>query len=85
MLKERRAEQSNIQRELSSLSDRDLPHLVSESADAQATHILCGDFDLKIARQNYFISNQDKVLLIMLLFTLYIVLYCFNCLLLFHF
>lgn len=64
-LRERRAENAGLQREITSLSERELPRLVSESSEAQSTHILCGDYDLKIARQNYFTSNQEKVQLVL--------------------
>ena len=38
-----------------------LSPLVQELGKLQANKILRGDYDLKIARQNYFISKQDQV------------------------
>jgi HAUS augmin-like complex subunit 3 len=41
--------------------DTDLPPLLDELAVLQATPVLRGDYQLKLARQNYFTSKQDKV------------------------
>ena len=38
-----------------------LSPLVQELGKLQANKILRGDYDLKIARQDYFISKQDQV------------------------
>ena len=43
------------------LTSRYLSPLVQEIGKLQANKILRGDYDLKIARQDYFISKQDQV------------------------
>jgi HAUS augmin-like complex subunit 3 len=44
------------------LTSRYLAPLVQELGKLQANKILRGDYDLKIARQDYFVSKQDQVL-----------------------
>ncbi|CAB3984805.1 HAUS augmin-like complex subunit 3 [Paramuricea clavata] len=44
------------------LTSRYLSPLVQELGKLQANKILRGDYDLKIARQDYFVSKQDKVI-----------------------
>ena len=41
--------------------ENEIPRLLEVNASLQATHILSGDYNLKIARQDYFTSKQDKV------------------------
>ena len=43
------------------LTSRYLSPLVQELGKLQANKILRGDYDLKIARQDYFVSKQDQV------------------------
>lgn len=43
------------------MAERDIPALIQESTASQVSKILTGDYNLKLARQDYFISNQDKV------------------------
>ena len=43
------------------LAQQQVPTLIRESAALQVTKILRGDYNLKIARQDYFTSNQDQV------------------------
>ncbi len=50
-----------VRRDVDLLSDKEVPALIKDSAAHQVTKILRGDYDLKIARQDYFVSNQDKV------------------------
>ena len=50
-----------LQREESVRSGEQLPQLVEQCANAQLTRILSGDYNLKIARQDYFTANQEKV------------------------
>ena len=52
---------SALQREESVRSGEQLPQLVEQCANAQLTRILSGDYNLKIARQDYFTANQEKV------------------------
>ena len=40
----------------------ELPALIKESAKLQVSQILKGNYDLKIARQDYFTSNQDELI-----------------------
>ncbi|ELU04551.1 hypothetical protein CAPTEDRAFT_225812 [Capitella teleta] len=51
----------HYQQEFSNLSQVQLPALLKDSANLQVTKILRGDYDLKITRQDYFTSKQDKV------------------------
>ena len=53
-----------VRRDLSALSEHEVPALIKDNAASQLTKILQGDYDLKIARQDYFTSNQDQVLMI---------------------
>lgn len=41
--------------------ESEIPRLLEVNASLQATHILSGDYNLKIARQDYFTSKQEKV------------------------
>ena len=36
--------------------------LIEQLKNLQDVHILCGDYKMKLARQNYFMSRQDKVI-----------------------
>jgi len=58
------AEQASAaaQRDLTGLSEHDMPTLVQESSALQVTRILRGNYDLKIARQDYFTNNQDQLI-----------------------
>ena len=47
--------------EIGELTEKALPGLVQELGELQATSILKGDYELKIARQDYFTSKQDQV------------------------
>ena len=38
-----------------------LPDLLQDMATLQITQVLHGDYDLKLARQNYFAKKQDEV------------------------
>jgi hypothetical protein len=61
-LKESQQKLAELQRETSHVMDTDLPPLLDELAVLQATPVLRGDYQLKLARQNYFTSKQDKVI-----------------------
>lgn len=50
-----------VVRDLEILSRDEIPGLIQESLSSQVSHILTGDYNLKLARQDYFISNQDQV------------------------
>ena len=52
---------AQVKMEIGRLSEQELPGLVMELGELQATGILKGDYDLKIARQDYFTSKQDQV------------------------
>jgi len=47
---------------LAFLLDTHIPTQVQEVASLQAVKVLHGDYDLKIARQDYFASNQNQVI-----------------------
>ncbi|XP_035699527.1 HAUS augmin-like complex subunit 3 [Branchiostoma floridae] len=61
-LQETQAVLSAVQRESAVLSEGEVPRLIQANAELQATRILQGDYDLKIARQDYFISKQEEVI-----------------------
>ena len=52
------------QQELLTLTETELPTLIRELGSMQTNTVLTGDYRLKIARQNYFSSNQDKVIFV---------------------
>ncbi|XP_064625936.1 HAUS augmin-like complex subunit 3 [Lineus longissimus] len=52
---------SKLKQELTTSAEDHVPRLLRESATSQVNRILQGDYDLKVARQDYFILNQDKV------------------------
>ena len=43
------------------VAENDIPNLIQECKEAKVLRILTGDYDLKLVRQDYFTSNQDKV------------------------
>ncbi|XP_065069595.1 HAUS augmin-like complex subunit 3 isoform X1 [Rhopilema esculentum] len=49
-------------RELRRLFEENLTSLVKEMSEFQTAKVVSGNFDLKIARQDYFISKQDAVI-----------------------
>ena len=49
-----------VERDVSLLKEKEIPRLILDSTSLQINQILRGDYDLKIARQDYFISNQDQ-------------------------
>lgn len=60
-LQELNASHSVIKQELHHLTDTEVPSLVRELATFQSTTVLTGDYSLKLARQDYFTSNQNQV------------------------
>jgi HAUS augmin-like complex subunit 3 len=60
-LNETQSSLADIKDETVKLTDKTLSSMVQELAELQATKILRGDYDLKIARQDYFTSKQDQV------------------------
>lgn len=69
-LNETQASLADVKDEIQKLTDKTLPSILQELAELQATKILKGDYDLKIARQDYFTSKQDQVL-----YTIYCTIY----------
>ncbi|XP_065899010.1 HAUS augmin-like complex subunit 3 isoform X2 [Dysidea avara] len=55
-------ELSDVNVELKRVGCDQLPNLVQEMANLQFTSVLTADHDLKLARQDYFTSKQDKVI-----------------------
>lgn len=43
------------------LGENEVPKLIQECKDAKVLRVLTGDYNLKLARQDYFTTNQDKV------------------------
>jgi len=62
MLKTAHANLAAAERDLSSLSDTQIPSVLRIVASLQAVSVLRGDYNLKIARQDYFANNQNQVL-----------------------
>jgi len=50
-----------VERDLAFLTDSQIPEQVRDVTSLQAVRVLCGDYDLKIARQDYITSNQSQV------------------------
>ena len=50
-----------VKRDVDLFMFKELPALIKNSCTQQITRVLKGDYDLKIARQDYFIGNQDQV------------------------
>lgn len=61
-IQEKKNAVSAIQREIAAMAESDIPTLIQESTASQVSRILTGDYNLKLSRQDYFISNQDQVL-----------------------
>lgn len=61
LFKQSQSDLEALNRELANISMNTIPSLVEESAPAVFTPILTGDYDLKIARQDYFTANQEQV------------------------
>jgi len=60
-----KAAQANLigtERDLTLLTDTEIPTQLRDVASLQAVKVLRGDYDLKLTRQDYFTSNQDQVL-----------------------
>ena len=58
---EREVRLAELQSETSQLAAQQLPGLIQDMAALQLSTVLRGDYSLKIARQDYFTSKQDKV------------------------
>jgi len=54
-------ELSEVNVEVKKVGCDQLPNLVQEMASVQFTSVMTADHDLKLARQDYFTSKQDKV------------------------
>ena len=61
-LEDAKSSLSLVRRDVAHLAEDQLPALLRDSASLQVTRVLRGDYNLKIARQDYFTANQDKVL-----------------------
>ena len=51
----------NLKLEYSSIKDVKIVESVKQLTELQAVKVLMGDYELKIGRQKYFVSNQEKV------------------------
>ena len=60
-IRDKQAVLSELQSQTSRLAQEQLPGLIQEMAALQVSTVLHGDYSLKIARQDYFTSKQDKV------------------------
>jgi HAUS augmin-like complex subunit 3 len=61
-IRDKQAVMSELQSQTSQLAQEQLPGLIQEMAALQVSTVLHGDYSLKIARQDYFTSKQDKVI-----------------------
>ena len=52
---------AELRAQIQELGETQVPDLLQDMATLQISKVLHGDYDLKIARQNYFTSKQDKV------------------------
>ena len=52
---------SELRSQIQELGETQVPDLLRDVAALQVSRVLHGDYDLKIARQDYFTSKQDKV------------------------
>lgn len=60
-LSSKQAEVAELRMQIHTLGQTELPGLLRDTSVLQVTRVLHGDYDLKLARQDYFISKQDKV------------------------
>lgn len=51
----------SVQRDFQALGEQEVPKLIQECREAKVLRVLTGDYNLKLARQDYFTSKQDKV------------------------
>ena len=61
LLKSSQTTLHNLKLQFSHIKDEKLVDVVKRHADIQVAKILMGDYELKLGRQKYFMSNQDKV------------------------
>ncbi|KAJ8305851.1 hypothetical protein KUTeg_016396 [Tegillarca granosa] len=50
----------SIKRDMMYMLDSDVPQLIRENTASQVSRILTGDYNLKLSRQDYFVSKQDQ-------------------------
>ena len=53
-----------IRRDFLLMADKEVGRVLQECKDAKVLRVLTGDYNLKLARQDYFTSNQDKVYIV---------------------
>ena len=58
---EKQAEFASLRSQTSVLATRELPGLIQDMATLEISTVLHGDYNLKMARQDYFTSKQDTV------------------------
>jgi len=64
-------------KELAALKDADLKSAIEQSSLLKETYILTGDYNLKLARQQYFQDCQQQVLFLLVSINIYIInIYC---------
>lgn len=52
----------SIKRDMMYMLDSDVPQLIRENTASQVSRILTGDYNLKLSRQDYFVSKQDQLI-----------------------
>lgn len=60
-IKEKQTRLVELHTQTNQLAQHQLPGLIQEMATLEVSTVLHGDYNLKIARQDYFTSKQDKV------------------------
>ena len=50
-----------VKRDFLLISEKEVLKVLQECKDAKVQEVLTGDYNLKLARQDYFTSSQDKV------------------------
>lgn len=60
-IRDKQAHLAQLQSQTSELAEVQLPGLIQDMAALQVSTVLHGDYSLKLARQDYFTSKQDKV------------------------
>jgi len=57
-----RSKADTYDRELSVICSNELPALIEKSSQSKEAFIIAGDYNLKLARQQYFLDCQDQVI-----------------------
>ena len=53
---------AELKSKMDSLMNQTIPQQLKDLASLKISHIVHGDYDLKIARQKYYIAKQEEVI-----------------------